>query len=91
MKKIGILALILILTTAVFTGCRRPNADPTELPSTEGANLMPTEAPTTVPTTLPMTEPTMDVTMDTSLPTDAADATDGAGIMGENGNTNGKN
>lgn len=56
MKKYGILITLLVLTATLLAGCRRPGPEPTELPSTQGATLIPTTAPTTVPTTMPTTE-----------------------------------
>ena len=55
MKKYGILITVLVLTAALMCGCRRPVVEPTELPSTQGATLMPTTEPTTMPTTTPTT------------------------------------
>ena len=64
MKKYGILISVLVLTAALMTGCRRPDVPPTELPSTQGATMMPTTEPTTAPTTLPTTEAPTDMTGD---------------------------
>ena len=66
MKKYSILIAVLVLTTVLFAGCRRPGAAPTELPPTQGPTLMPTTVPTTAPTTMPTTIPT------TEAPTDAS-------------------
>lgn len=57
MKKYSILIALLVLTTALLTGCRRPGATPTELPPTQGATMMPTTEATTMPTTAPTTMP----------------------------------
>ena len=66
MKKFSILALALVLTAALFTGCGcRNNVAPTPVPTT-----MPTTQPTVAPThetTLPATEhlnPSTDATID---------------------------
>lgn len=61
MKKYSILVALLVLTTALMTGCRRRGATPTELPPTQGATLMPTTEVTTIPTTLPTTTPVTEV------------------------------
>lgn len=65
MKKYSILIALLVLTTALLAGCRRPGAAPTELPPTQGATLMPTTEQTTAPTTIPTTQPS------TEMPTGA--------------------
>ena len=66
MKKYSILVALLVLTTALLTGCRRPGATPTELPPTQGATLMPTTEATTMPTTAHTTMPA------TEMPTGSA-------------------
>lgn len=90
MKKIWILALTLVLTAALFTGCgcTNTNKDDASTPTgmtTPMQTTVPTEAPT-VPTTQP-TRPTMvettptgngameDATADTTGTTDATDST----------------
>ena len=52
MKKYVALALVLVLTLGVLTGCRRkqPEAS-TTVPTTMAPTTMPTVAPTTRPTT----------------------------------------
>ena len=51
MKKFSILALVLVLTATLFTGCRRRNNTPaTTLPVTEPVTSTPTVMPT-VPAT----------------------------------------
>ena len=52
MKKITILALVLVLTVSVMTGCRRADNTVTTTPST---TTMPTSRPTVPPTTNPPT------------------------------------
>ena len=62
MKRSLIIILALVLTMAVFTGCRRKTAEPTTTPTTmptTAATTAPTTAPTTRPTTAPTTQPTM--------------------------------
>lgn len=81
MKKYGILISVLVLTATLLAGCRRPDPNPTELPSTQGATIMPTTAPTTMPTVAPTTESAMDSTGDTEtgIPDNGAtDATNSA-------------
>lgn len=63
MKKFSILALVLVLTLSVLTGCRKTDTNATTTPST---TTMPTSLPTVPPTTTPpttmpsvTTEPTM--------------------------------
>lgn len=65
MKKYTILAVILVLTATVFTGCRSRRPNPTEMPHTE--TIMPSIAPTEMPTTVPATE---HATEHTSVPTE---------------------
>ena len=77
MKKFSILLTLLILTTALLTGCRNPNVKPTELPPTQGATMAPTTAPTTMPTTVPTTVP----------PTEMTDATDDSNVTENGGNS----
>lgn len=55
MKKYSILALTLVLTAAVLTGCGRRRV-PETVPPTE--TMMPTIMPTEAPTTVPHTEAT---------------------------------
>lgn len=62
MKRSLIIILALVLTTAVFTGCRKKRTEPTTAPTTmptTAATTAPTTAPTTRPTTAPTTQPTM--------------------------------
>lgn len=56
MKKYSILALTLVLTAALFTGCGCRNTKP---------NTAPTTMPTTMPTTQATTEPTTATTRPT--------------------------
>lgn len=80
MKKYSILALVLVLTLSVLTGCRKADTTVTTTPTTTVApTTRPTVPPTTVPpTTMPpmTTEPTMmDIlpgTEDTVNPTNGA-------------------
>ncbi len=76
MKKISIIALVLVLTLFVFTGCRgkQDMTTPTTLPTT---------APTTRPTTAPTTTPTMPTIMDTEPMT--TDTTPGDTAIGDSG------
>lgn len=76
MKKISIIALVLVLTLCVFTGCRgkQDMTTPTTLP---------TAAPTTRPTTVPTTTPTMPTTMNTEPMT--TDTTPGDTAIGDSG------
>lgn len=80
MKKISIIALVLVLTLCVFTGCRgkQDMTTPTTLP---------TVAPTTRPTTVPTTTPTMPTIIDTepmTTDTNPADTTIGdSGMVGD--------
>ena len=92
MKKICILALVLVLTVSVMAGCRSGNSGDTTnttaaptTASTAAPTTMPTTAPTTSPATMPttvMTEPTMEDilpgTEDTVDPTNGANNSTGA-------------
>ena len=91
MKKIAIAALSLVLTVALFSGCR-PNvgtetSEPTTAPTE--ATTRPTTAPT-VPTTTP-TAPTTTPTVPSTAPTTQTETngngqTDGTtGRIGRNG------
>lgn len=68
MKKLTILALSLVLTTALLTGCgcrnyAMPSTEPMTMPSTAPTTApapQPTTAPATQPTTAATTEPTID-------------------------------
>lgn len=67
MKKLTFLALSLILTTALFTGCgcrnyAMPSTEPMTTPTT-----FPTTAPTTQPTTPPTTRPTTAATTEPTI------------------------
>ena len=53
MKKISILALALVLSMSVLTGCRRTNNTVTTTPTT--TTTQPTSRPTVPPTTNPPT------------------------------------
>ncbi len=80
MKKISILALALVLTMCVLTGCRGADDTTTTAPSTTVApTTRPTVPPTTTPpTTMPniTTEPSgMDILPDAE---DTVDPTSGA-------------
>lgn len=85
MKKISIIALVLVLTLCTFTGCRgkQDMTTPTTLP---------TVAPSTAPTTVPTTTPTMPTTTNTepmATDTDPADTTIGDnGMVGEDSTEN---
>ncbi|MBQ8834699.1 MAG: hypothetical protein IJ001_07230 [Oscillospiraceae bacterium] len=91
MKKISILALTLVLTAAMFTGCGCRNSKPMDtVPTTRPATVPTTEATreTTVPTTH-ATEPYTDATIDNGngpLSTDNTDTTNAT----ENGGTAGR-
>ena len=93
MKKISIIALVLVLTLCVFTGCRgkQDMTTPTTRPTTA-----PTTRPTPAPTTMPTTTPTMPTIIDTAPMT--TDTTPGDTAIGDSGmvgqdstdNTNGR-
>ncbi len=91
MKKISIIALVLVLTLCTFTGCRgkQEMTTPTTLPTTA-----PTSRPTTAPTTVPTTTPTMPTTTSTepmATDTNPGDTAIGdSGMVGE-GNTDNTN
>lgn len=63
MKKYSILAVVLVLTATVFTGCGRRRV-PETVPHTE--TIMPTIMPTEAPTTVPHTEATTEHTTATT-------------------------
>lgn len=89
MKKYTILAVILVLTATVFTGCRsrRPNET---VPSNETMmpTIMPTEAPTTVPSTHAATEPSTSATENPGTIPGEADTTMGNDETGSTGAAN---
>lgn len=68
MKKYWILALIVVLTVCVFTGCRNRSAGETSMPSTQ-------TTPTTTAATVPTTRTTVPSTTD-NIMTDASEAID---------------
>ena len=68
MKKFISMALVLVLTLGVFTGCRRKQPQATTGPTTR-----PTTAPTTMPTTAPTTAPTTMPTVPTDTMPDIGD------------------
>ena len=81
MKKYTILALTLVLTATMFTGCRRRNPDATH-PTIVPTMPMPTTEPTTVPateptTTTPATAPSTDPTDNGNGPLDETAGNDG--------------
>ena len=78
MKKYSILAIALVLTASVFTGCRRNRVEPTHLPET-----MPSTMPATVPTTVPDIVETTEAARGTEHATDATTHTEGTGAMEE--------
>ncbi|MBQ7345976.1 MAG: hypothetical protein IJW45_07945 [Oscillospiraceae bacterium] len=79
MKKASILALVLLLTATIMTGCRRPMDDQVPSESTENTvttspTTRPTD-PTTAPTTRPTTPTTAPTEPSTTSPTEDTDAT----------------
>ena len=87
MKKVCILAVVLVLIISVMTGCRFGGNETTTTTATTAApttaTTPTTSAPTTQPTTQATTQPTTamtDPTMDTILPgtEDRIDPTNGA-------------
>ena len=88
MKKYSILLTVLVLTAALLTGCRRPGDAPTELPSTQGATLMPTTEATTMPTTAPTTMPATEMpTGATGESANPSESEDGSGTGTANATT----
>ena len=80
MKKISILALSLVLTAALFAGCRNRN-QPLE-------TSRPTVAPTTQATTVPTTEATHPNTQSTETPVNPSETVDhGNGPIESSGTT----
>lgn len=81
MKKTILLALTLVLTASLMTGCRRRTADETSMPNNTGAtettaHTQPSTHETTHPSTQATTMPTMpEPTFDTNVP----DSSDGSG------------
>lgn len=64
MSKQFRIALVLVLTLCLLTGCRSRQAEDTTVPSTTApvVTTEPTMAPTTAPTEAPTTEATQDTT-----------------------------
>lgn len=90
MKRSLIIILALVLTMAVFTGCRRKTAEPTTAPTTmptTAATTAPTTASTTAPTTRPTTAPTTQPTMPSENETIEGGIDD---TQGNNGEDSGK-
>lgn len=86
MKKISILALALVLTMAMLTGCGCRNSKPANTVPTVQPTMRPTTEATTAPTSAPATQPGTDATIEDGngpLGTDMTNATAGA-----DGNTN---
>ncbi len=85
MKKIGILALCLVLTAALFSGCRRNVGTETTAPTQ--TTTQPTTKPTTSTTapTTPSTNPSTAPTGNTMVP-GSTDTT--GGKVGSNGTVN---
>ena len=76
MKKFSIFALVLVLTLSVFTACRGPMEDPTEM----------TTLPATVPTQAPETQPTVPETTEGMMdPQDTLESTGTSDEPGQNG------
>ena len=74
MKKLIALALVLVLTLGVLTGCRRKQPEATTTaPTTMAPTTRPTTAPTTRPTTAPTTAPTTMPTVGTDRMPDMED------------------
>lgn len=69
MKKISIIALVLVLTAGLMTACRRPMEDAMTNPSTQST------APSTVAPTAGTTVPTTEATRPTSKPTEPSGTT----------------
>lgn len=83
MKKYTILALTLVLTATLFTGCRNRNngntatSNPTIMPTVEMPTIATTETPTEVSTMpVPETHPTTETHGDVNGATDATGTTD---------------
>jgi len=75
MKKYVAMALALVLTLGVLTGCRRKQP---EMTTTAPTTMAPTTRPTTVPATRPTTSPT---TAPTTMPTTGMDTMPGMDDM----------
>lgn len=90
MKKFGIIALVLVLTLCMLTGCRRNDTNMTTAPST---TTQPTSRPTLPPATNPPTIPstTTEPGIEDMLPgtEDTVDPTNGANQGGTNGDGQG--
>ena len=87
MKKICMLAAVLVLTLGILAGCGCRRREPGMTP-TDNATLMPTTAITEAPTTIPVTEEaTTAATDNTSVPTETTDMIPGG--MDPDNNTTG--
>ena len=89
MKKISILALALVLTAALFTGCGCRNNKPMNTVPTSRPATVPTTEATTVPTTHATEPHTTDATIDNGngpLNTGTTEATNGTEHNGTTGN-----
>lgn len=97
MKKYTIMALILVVSLAALTGCRRRNDTVTESTATTMPTTQATTAPVTMPTTEATTVPTTEAPTDTApseglIPdgsgmTDGTDTTEGSGSTEGTGGT----
>ena len=82
MKKICILAFVLVLTVAAFTGCGCRNTQPLNTTAPTVSTTMPTTLPTTEMTTAPTTAPTAEATIEDGngpLPTEDTVSPDARG------------
>ena len=77
MKKYIAIALTLVLTAALFAGCRR-KTDPagTSTPTVGPTIELPTKEPTQAPTTAPTAPSTMPTAATTPMDTENTDSTD---------------
>ena len=92
MKKICILAFVLVLTVSAFTGCGCRNTQPLNTTAPTVFTTLPTTLPTTEMTTAPTTEPTAEATIEDGngpLPTDDTAAPDARGRSQSSSGTNG--
>lgn len=89
MKKISIIALVLVLTAGLMTACRRPSTDETTSPVETNPVMTTPSSESTMPTTMPQPSTAMTDPMDDMTLPDITDGLDGTnGLDSTNGTDN---
>lgn len=77
MKRYSILALALVLSCTLFTGCRRGNGNMATIPPTTQAATQAPTTPATMPSTHPETRPAATLPTDDTIHSTESTETDG--------------